>query len=182
MNKEHVRRAARERRDACAPEERARLSGEIVRRLIDTPQYRAAGDILCYASFGSEVDTTELCRRILSAGKSLYLPRCVKQTRTLLVCPVTDIDDLRRGAYGIFEPQTEPVASDVPDFIVVPGLAFDGNRGRMGYGAGYYDRFLAAADAVSCMPAFSLQRVERAAFETTDIAVDMIVTEGEIIL
>ena len=52
MNKEQVRRAARERRDACAPEERARLSGEIVRWLIDTPQYRAAGDILCYASFG----------------------------------------------------------------------------------------------------------------------------------
>ena len=66
--------------------------------------------------------------------------------------------------------------------VGVSGLAFDGNRGRMGYGAGYYDRFLAAADAVSCMPAFSLQRVECAAFETTDIAVDMIVTEGEIIL
>ena len=138
--------------------------------------------MLCYYSFGSEVDTRELCRKILSDGKALYLPRCVKETRQLLVCPVTDMKDLRRGAYGIFEPQTEPVSEKIPDFVIVPGLAFDKNRGRMGYGAGYYDRFLAACGAVSCMPAFSFQKTERAAFEATDVAVDMIVTEEEIIL
>lgn len=179
--KEKVRTEAKARRDALLPAEIRRLSEKITARLVADEKYIRANTVLCYASFGSEVDTRRLCRRALSDGKRLYLPRCIKETREMEVCPVGDLSELVRGAYGILEPTSAAVAYDVPDFVVVPGVAFDENLGRMGYGAGYYDRFLAKSRAVKCMIAFETQRVERAAFEPTDIAMDMIVTEGEII-
>lgn len=166
----------------AAVKERTEYSRVITDRLTALPEYKCAKRILCYASYNSEVDTSELCRRIIAEGKELHLPRCDVETKSMTACKVTDLSALKKGAYGIPEPEGEGILPQKLDLVVVPMVAFDKNKGRIGYGAGYYDRFLPMTNAFRCGIAFSAQEVECASFEETDLPMDLIITEREMIV
>ena len=145
----------------------------------------AAGTVLCFASFRSEVDTTPLIAWWLARDAVVALPRIVG-AHHMEAYAVTDLQsDLVAGRWDIPEPRpglplVDPVAIDV---VIVPGSAFDRAGGRMGYGGGFYDTFLARLrpDARRIGICFDLQVVERVPCETHDLCVDLVVTESRAI-
>lgn len=151
-------------------------------KILALNEYRNAKNILCYASYNCEVDTFYLMNKIIADGKNLYLPRCVTETKEMDVCIVKDLTELKTGAYGIKEPVGEGVSAELLDLIIVPMVAFDRQKTRLGYGGGYYDRFLPKTDAVKVGIAFSVQESDSLVKEMTDIPMDIIITEKEVIL
>jgi 5-formyltetrahydrofolate cyclo-ligase len=172
-------------RDALDPVARTRLSAAALTRVAGLDAFRLARSVLGYASFGSELDTRSFLREVLASGRVLVLPRVERAARRLALHRVRDLDaDLEAGTWGIPEPgpgRCEPVAPTEIDFVLVPGLVFDPTGGRIGYGAGYYDRLLASWP--SPVPplvaaAFELQIVPAVPVLPGDHRVDLVATEA----
>ena len=154
MDKDEVRRRALTIRDGLAKEYRAESSRRIVERVLRSEWFQKAKAVFSYASFRSEVETDGLNREVLRQGKQLFLPKTYAGTGQMRFFPVEDLGTLQKGYQGIFEPE-ETVAAERQVFgddsmfskedvvMIMPGVAFDGNGNRMGYGGGYYDRYLA---------------------------------------
>jgi 5,10-methenyltetrahydrofolate synthetase len=172
-------------RDAMDQTVRVRLSATAIARVVSLRALRQSRVTLAYASFGTELDTRPLLRRVLDGGRLLVLPRVERVARRLALYQVRDLDaDLQPGTWGIPEPVSErcrPVMPDEIDFVLVPGVAFDHHGGRVGHGGGYYDRLLAGWPPP--MPplvaaAFELQVVPAVPVLPTDHRVDLVVTES----
>jgi 5-formyltetrahydrofolate cyclo-ligase len=180
-----LRREILARRDAIDPTARAGRSAAATARVAALGAFREARVAFAYASFGSELDTRPLLRRVLAGGRDLVLPRVERAARRLALHQVRDLDaDLEPGTWGIPEPASDrcrQVAPSEIDFILVPGVVFDPDGGRIGYGAGYYDRLLAAWPCPVpplVAAAFELQVVPRVPVGPTDHRVDLVVTEA----
>lgn len=180
--KSDLRKAALAARSALDFEKRIKYSNMIANRIFGLCEFKNSKNIMCYSSYKSEADTNSICERIIKDGKTLYLPRCIVDTREIEACRIDDIKSLLPGAYGIYEPDTPKADAAEIDMVIVPMVAFDRKLYRIGYGAGYYDRFLCQTNAIKCGIAFSVQEVEIDAVEQTDIPMDMIVTERELIM
>jgi 5,10-methenyltetrahydrofolate synthetase len=170
------------RRDAADVASRSRASQIIMTRLFALPAYRAANVVAAYASFGSELDTSEFLARALADRKQLLLPRINRALRALELRQVGDLDaDLVPGVWGIREPRERcPILTPAPvEFMLVPGVAFAANGARLGYGGGFYDRLLASLERgiPRIAAAFELQMVDELPEDPRDERVDSIVTE-----
>lgn len=181
-----LRRAALERRRGQPPERRRAGSRAIARRLLGLDAWREAGTVHAYVgAVDGEVETREIVLEGLARGKRILCPRVRPRPRGLESLEIRSLDDLEENDRGLWEPDPErarAVGPDEPiDLVVVPGLAFDRAGNRLGYGAGFYDRFLATTDAVRVALAFSLQLVDAVPVEPHDQPVDWIVTEREAI-
>jgi 5,10-methenyltetrahydrofolate synthetase len=181
-----LRRTILARRDALGPPERARLSQAALDRIEGLDAFRRARVVLGFASFGSELDTRPFLDEVMASGRALVLPRVDREGRRLVLYRVASLEtDLRPGTWGIPEPDPAHCGLAAPadiDFILVPGVAFDPDGGRLGYGAGYYDRLLAAW--ASPLPplvaaAFELQIVPAVPVLAGDHRVDRVVTESQ---
>jgi 5,10-methenyltetrahydrofolate synthetase len=181
--KAELRRQILARRDALGAECRAALSAVILRTVRDLPAFAAARTVLAYSSFGSEPETDAFVVAVLEEGKTLALPRVDRRTRSLELYGVSEPGrQLRPGVWGIREPdptRCPPVPPAEIDFVLVPGLVFDVRGGRIGYGAGYYDRLLRRCPptAVLVAGAFDLQVVPEVPMEPHDRWMDRVVTE-----
>jgi 5-formyltetrahydrofolate cyclo-ligase len=183
--KAELRRRILEQRDGLPADRRARASAAITARLAGLPAFGAARTVLAYASFGSEVDTGPLLRAVLAAGKALVLPRVNRASRMLDLYRVDDpAGQLEPGTWGIPEPRPAtcpPAALGEVELVVVPGVAFDVRGGRLGYGAGYYDRLLrglAAGAPPLVAGAFDVQVVPEVPMDAHDRRLDRVVTES----
>ncbi|MEG0145685.1 MAG: 5-formyltetrahydrofolate cyclo-ligase [Clostridia bacterium] len=175
--KKALRRAMRAKLLAISPEDRAKWSGEIARRVQKEPAYRAAERVMLFASMAQEVDTLALIEDALSSGKQLYLPR-VRENGRMDAVRVTALSQLARGAYGILEPTGQEVTQGAAlDLVIAPGVAFDEGGGRLGHGGGYYDRFLDGVRAPIWALAFACQMVFDVPRAAHDLRVDKVVTE-----
>ncbi len=196
MSVQAMKQAIRQRiivdRAALPQEVRARLSGEITARLLCLDAYREAHTVLSYMSFGAEFEGNSWTRQVLADGKMLLLPKVNIDTRELKLYRVTDVDaQLAHGAYGIREPLLQDCAAarlEEADFILLPGVAFTRDGGRLGYGGGFYDKLLAQLQDVNqtsrpslVAAAFAMQVVPNVPLETTDVKVEWLVTEHETI-
>jgi 5,10-methenyltetrahydrofolate synthetase len=174
------------RRDALAPEQRASLSAAIFKTILALPAFATARTVLAYSAFGSEPLTGPFLEAVLEGGKALVLPRIDRASRRLALHRVTAPGtDLRPGVWGIREPdpaRCPPVGIEVIDFALVPGVVFDVEGGRIGYGAGYYDRLLAGRTDRTALVAgaFELQVVEVVPMAEHDRRVDRVVTEHRV--
>ncbi len=187
MTKTQVRKQALENRDAMDAIWRQQASMEIHSRIVQSKEYREADKILSYASFRSEVDTQELNQRIIEDGKRLYLPKTYPREHKMIFFPVRDLANLQPGYQGIMEPEESEteIFQDFGDgkyqhiLMLMPGAAFDESGNRMGYGGGYYDRYLARKESyvVTLFLAFEEQGVEEVPTEFYDKKPDGIVTQ-----
>lgn len=183
--KRDLRRRVLSARDALTDAERARLSEAVCARAASLPELDAAGTVLSFASFRSEIETSSLNRRILGDGKALCLPRVVGPQR-MIAARVHDLEiDLEPGAWGIPEPvpgHPEVDPSEL-DLVIVPGAAFDAAGRRCGYGGGFYDTYLQGtrAGVPRVALAFEAQIVLELPCEPHDLAVTAIVTEERVI-
>jgi 5-formyltetrahydrofolate cyclo-ligase len=184
--KAELRQRVLARRDALAPERRASLSAAIFQAIRALPAFATARSVLGYSSFGSEPVTAPFLEAVLDGGKTLVLPRVDRASRRLALHRVTAPGaELRPGVWGILEPdpaRCPPAALEAVDFVLVPGVVFDVEGGRIGYGAGYYDRLLGecAAGTALVAAAFELQVVEAVPMAEHDRRVDRVVTEHRV--
>ena len=189
-SKDSIRRTAAAARRAQADKER--LSRQITDRLQSMPQYVAAGCVLWYVHVRDEVRTAQALqgalRETLQSGKKIVVPYCVGEDLHLF--DLQGWDDLSPGAFGIMEPRPErrgradrSVAVAELDLILVPGVAFDPNGGRLGHGRGFYDRLLAGVrpETVLVGVAFECQIVPRVPLDDHDVSMDWVVTEKRLI-
>jgi 5-formyltetrahydrofolate cyclo-ligase len=169
-------------RDALAPQERAARSARIAERLLGLPELAGARTVMAFASFGSEVDTGPILSGLADRGTRLALPR-ISDGKVVAV-GYRPGDRLARAALGVPEPvDGEPIPDREIDVVVTPGVAFDPAGWRVGYGGGFYDRFLrrVRAHVPRIAVAFALQLVPEVPHGADDERVDLIVTEDGVV-
>jgi 5-formyltetrahydrofolate cyclo-ligase len=171
-----------EARAALSAVEREKKSREIEARLIALPEYQAATAIMFFASFRTEVDTLPMIRHALGASKRVILPKV--KGRDLALFEIGDFDnDCAPGAWDIPEPREHrPMPLEDVDLMIVPGLAFDVQGNRLGYGAGFYDRILPGFKKGTAALAFEVQIVPEVPTAEFDIPVKRIITEHRVIV
>ncbi len=176
------------RRDALSLVEQTEKSEKITDALLKLPEMEQASTVFAYVHFRSEVQTIPFLRKCIQQGKTVTVPVTLVREKKLQAIRITDPDtDLEPGYCGIPEPipelcrtmDTDPASIDV---VVVPGSVFDRRGGRLGYGGGYYDRFLFndARRALRVALAYERQLVETIELQPHDQLMDRLITEKTI--
>lgn len=187
--KQSLRKSILSLRDQLPGGLKAAHDAAILERLLQMPEYQKAKTLLGYMNFGSEFASEHWAAQVLKDGKRLVLPRVNRHTNLLDLYCVDDLENqLAPGLWGIREPVVERCerlnAINEVEFALLPGIAFSRNGARLGYGGGFYDRLLASAGRscpVLAVAAYGLQVVEALPQEETDVGVEWIVAESEII-
>lgn len=159
----------------------------ITDKLLNLDCIKNAKNIMLYLDFNNEVSTDNLIKKLLNLGKIVSSPITLKEERKLIPSQITDLKNgIQYGAYNIREPKPEcSPAINIKDLdvVIVPAVAYDKNCYRLGYGGGFYDRFLEnlRKDAVTIGIAFDLQIFDEVPKEAHDAQLDYIVTESRIL-
>ncbi|HNX29833.1 MAG TPA: 5-formyltetrahydrofolate cyclo-ligase [Syntrophomonadaceae bacterium] len=153
------------------------LSGSIIAKLDAFKQITEAENIMCFLSIKNEVNLYPFIDQAREQGKRILVPRV--RTAGVIEAVEYQLERTRKGLYGIIEPEGEPVEAKQIDAVLVPGLGFDYQGYRLGYGGGYYDRFLTLLreDTFICGVCYDFQVVETVFPQPQDKAVDWIVTD-----
>lgn len=142
MNKQELRRTIRERKRAMTEEEIVERSNALAEKFYNSPAYQAASTIYGYLPYNQEVRTVPMLQRALDEGKRVAVPKVYGEEMRFIY--LEDLTKVSKGYAGIPEPIADaPVAEDKQALVLMPGLAFDPQGHRIGYGGGFYDRFLA---------------------------------------
>lgn len=176
-------------RDGLSVQHRHVLSSEILKRVLLLEEVQNAATLFVYVDFRSEVETRVLIAELLRQGKRVAVPVTLVKEKRLLAIAIHNLEqDLAPGYCSILEPRKEIRQSQVVpgceiETILLPGSVFDEQGGRLGYGGGYYDRFMAyeAPKAHRIGLAFELQVVDRLSLQPHDKPVDLVVTEKRVI-
>ncbi|MBD5641287.1 MAG: 5-formyltetrahydrofolate cyclo-ligase [Desulfovibrio sp.] len=178
--KKTLRREILRRRAAYDPAVIAMRSRLCQANLLESPLWRKARAVALYAAIRGEADTALLLDAALKTGKKLFLPRITDAARgEMRLAPCLALAKLTPGIWNIPEPEPGPEPESL-DLIVMPGLAFDNSGRRLGYGGGYYDRYLARRpDLAPCRAGLclSFQIVPRVPADKWDACVDSICSE-----
>ncbi len=150
--KNALRQRYRDYRTRLSPQDKLRLDEDVLSRVTRLNQYTNADLLLIYVSTAIEVDTRKLIERALQDGKRVAVPRCVPNTRNMEFYEITSLNELTPGTFGVDEPQPDPrrlLPTDPGGLCIVPALCYDEYGYRLGYGKGYYDRFLATYTGIT---------------------------------
>lgn len=143
-NKQLLRKEMRLRRAAVDREQKLLIDDNISKRMTSHSLFEHAQTVFVYCSTADEIDTYKIISACIERGKSVCVPRCEEQRGIMTARRIHSVSDLVLGKYGISEPMdiSEIVSPDAIDLCIVPCLAADERGFRLGYGGGYYDRFL----------------------------------------
>ncbi|MDD5022583.1 MAG: 5-formyltetrahydrofolate cyclo-ligase [Candidatus ainarchaeum sp.] len=177
MNKEEIRSKMKELLYSQSREDVKYKSEMIMNKLLSIKEFMEASSVSVYLSKPHEVDTNYTVEHLLGK-KRLSVP--VTNSKIDLV-EFTSFNDLVAGKFGILEPKTKSFIDYTPDLILIPGVAFDIKKNRLGYGKGFYDIFLKNKSITKIALAFDFQIVEKLPNEKHDIPMDLIITEKRII-
>lgn len=167
-----------------------REKDNIIRKIfLESSHYKNADKIFIYISYSSEIDTIEIIKKALKDGKEIFVPRTIFKTKIMDAVKIISLDNLQKDRYGIPEPEeSEPhINPDELDLIVVPGVAFDDKGGRIGYGAGYYDRYFKKISKErnklikKIALAYDFQVIDNVPMDEQDVKIDCIITEKHIL-
>ncbi len=184
--KRRLRAALTKSLRGVSPEQAEAAGQRALRELLAWSGFAQASEIVAFASQAGEVDTRPFLEATRSAGKTALLPRI--RGRDLEFAPLDDFEGLVSGRYGVLEPGPDCVARSVAAHavVLVPGLAFDAQGGRLGRGAGYYDRALAGLRRRSDCPTligvgFAIQIIDRVPMASHDVRIDAVLTEDALV-
>ncbi|RCX10520.1 5-formyltetrahydrofolate cyclo-ligase [Anaerobacterium chartisolvens] len=188
-SKEHIRKTALKLRQSLTREQVSLKSEAILNRLAGLEEYKKSSLVMLYADFRNEVATGDMIRMCIEDGKRTILPYIVRTDeggRAMYASQIASLEELCPGAYGIYEPKESARIAVSPlslDMVIVPGVAFDERRNRLGYGAGFYDCFLAQTRGGCCKAAlaFEVQIFPSIPKGVHDVCMDMVVTEDRVI-
>ena len=170
-------------RAAQDAEEKNEIDQRIAEQVQESNLYRQSACVFCYVSTSQEIDTHKILRHALAAGKTVCVPLCGAQGE-MSARRIRSLDELHTGAYGILEPDAaaEEIVPAQIDLVIAPALACDRQGFRLGYGGGFYDRFLEKHKGIKRVAAaFEFQMFEEVPTEPTDISPEIVVTEKEIL-
>ena len=189
MDKKELRKLKMKERDGLSAETLQAFSDIITDRILALKEYREAETILCYVSCRSEVRTLKLIEEAVKQGKTIGVPKVNGQDMDFY--RIDGPEDLEPGYFGVLEPKTDgkiPMKFESLSvkkcLILVPGIAFDRDFNRIGYGKGFYDRFFEKykdTALIKCGIAFDVQMCDSIETDEFDRPLDMIVTENEIL-
>lgn len=174
QHKQQLRQQIRQAKQAMTQEDIVRRSEALCSMVLETERYRSAKTIYGYLPFNQEVRTLPLLLQAMADGKMIALPKCYgREMRFILT---EDLGRLQNSRFGVPEPVKDfPVAEDPEALVLVPGLAFDSAGHRMGYGGGFYDRFLTQEpNHPTIALCFDFQLLPFLETEPHDIAVDTV--------
>lgn len=183
-SKSEIREVLLSKRSSIPPEEYAKKSRKIISRLTQTDAFRQASVIHLYISMNqrNEVNTFPLIEKLLTAGKKLVVPVMNMDNGSLKHVQIDSTDKLKENEWGVMEPESgEEYPAKKLDLIIVPMVGADENRNRMGYGKGYYDRFLSSVDCPAIGLVFEDCVLPELPVEPHDRKLSAVITENRII-
>lgn len=174
MDKKGLRQQIRQQKQAMSPEEIELASNRLCQRFFETEQYKTAKTIYSYLPYNQEVRTVPILEKAVADGKAVAVPKVYGDTMRFIY--ITSMEQTAPGYSGIPEPIADgPVANDPTALVLMPGLAFDKQGHRIGYGGGFYDKFLAAEpDHPTVALCYGFQVFERLETDEFDIPVDCV--------
>ncbi|MHB8156161.1 MAG: 5-formyltetrahydrofolate cyclo-ligase [Desulfocucumaceae bacterium] len=187
MNRNEIRQDVLRSRMSLSPDRVEDKSKTIMEKIIASEEYLKSSHLMVYVDFRNEVRTERLILHALAHGKRVSVPITDIKGKKLTPSGLQDYPgDLEPGAWGILEPKkycVRPVDPGDLDMVLVPGVAFDAGGNRLGYGGGFYDRFLPGTrpGTVYLAPAFEVQMVNNVLPGPLDVPVHVIVTEKRVI-
>lgn len=171
-------------RNALEIDNKIKMDESIYRSLFSLDIFNKAKNIFIYLSFGTEINTRTIIEKILESKKNVYIPKVYKNNKSMKAIKLSSFNDLKENSMGILEPIEDENYIDKKDIdlIIVPGVVFDLEGNRIGYGGGYYDRYLEEIKDVvnKLVIAYEFQVIDYIESEDHDIKVDYIVTEEKI--
>lgn len=179
MNKDIIRKQMLERRAALLPREIKKFSKIVMNKISGLNSFKDAKTVLFYYPHKNETDIINLIEKSF-LSKAVCLPRIEKEKGEITARKIYSLDDLVVGEYGIMSPSesSQIIAANEIDFVVVPLVAYDRHLHRVGYGKGYFDRYLKKCEnAFKCGAAYSFQKTQDIDCQAHDIKLDMVVTE-----
>jgi len=186
VEKKLLRQQAQKRRESLNWLEVQGKSHEITQRVLLLPEYKKARVVMVYLAINNEVDTHAIILNAWQQKKKVLIPVCQPASKTLMLSELRSLDELIPGTWGIPEPKKEYLRLTEPqetELAIIPGLAFDIHGTRLGYGAGYFDRFLPnlPANCPKVAITYELSLTEYLPRESHDIPMDYIITEANTI-
>ena len=180
MTKDELRARMKAARRSIPHEQLISSSRRIAELLFETEAFKNARTIMLYMSSFNEPKTDDILARVLETKRAV-IPVSDTGTHTIIPSLIRSEYDLIKGSYGIREPRSVvPVAIDEIDAALIPGSAFDRSGGRLGFGAGYYDRFLSEFQGVRIGICHDFQLLPSVPQLPHDAAMDMIITEKRV--
>ncbi|WP_027632354.1 5-formyltetrahydrofolate cyclo-ligase [Clostridium hydrogeniformans] len=169
-------------RDGATIDSLKEASKNIFNKVISTEAYKNSKVIFIFVSFGSEVYTHELITYSLKLGKRICVPKVVSKKEGMKAIEIKSLEELTPSNYGILEPEIKEsniIDERSIDLVIIPGVAFDKDGGRLGYGGGFYDRFLPMVrkESYKIAIAYSFQVIEKVPREENDFLVPCIITD-----
>lgn len=183
--KDRIRKKILKQRESMTEEMCHQASDEILRQVLSLAAFQAATSILLFASFRKEVETKGIFRAARQCGMTIGFPRIepnLRGERGMRFYQVDREEQMQNGFFGIAEPVSSCPAMDGADLMVMPGVVFDLQCHRIGFGGGFYDRYLASHSIRTVVAvAYDFQVIDAIPYEPTDMSPDLIITESRIL-
>ena len=181
MNKIEIRKEILNVRNNLTKETLNDFNEDIFNTIIKSDIYKKAQSIFIYISFGSEVETKKIIEHAISLGKNIYVPKTNKSIKEMIAVKIHNFDNMTVDKWGILEPITvdKNFVGNEFDLIIMPGVAFDITGNRIGYGGGYYDKYIHNLKRRPTLLAlaYEFQIIDNIIAEIHDIKLDYIITE-----
>lgn len=176
-DKKELRRIIKEMKNNLELEEIVYKSNEIIKKLIESEEYKKSNKIYVYVNYNQEVITADLIEKALADKKEVLVPKVYGEV--MKFHKIKAMSELAPGAYGILEPVNDDIDEQPYGLMLLPGLAFDKKGNRMGYGGGFYDKYLEAnKNFIKVALAYDFQLLDiTLPHEEHDIGFDVIITE-----
>lgn len=181
MDKKEFRKEKIAIRNGIPISEKNKFDKEITDKILSLKEFKNAENILLFATTGSEFQTKLIFELSREQNKNLYFPKCLKNFK-MSFYKINDLSEMKSGMYGILEPEEAEIYNNfsATDLIIVPALSVDKSFNRIGYGKGYYDRFLKDFKGVSVCPIYPELISKEVPTGQFDIPLDIIITPSEI--
>ena len=180
LTKKEIRRLIYDKRKELDSSTKAKWDAEIFEELVSGEFYKNSRVIFVYVSFGGEVDTIKFIQKAINDGKTICVPKVISKAEGMEAYVIKSLDDLEKGFYDIPEPKngTLLMTPEKIDLLVMPGVAFDLSNRRIGYGGGFYDRFLRriSGNTPKIALSYSFQVFESIPCDEFDEKIDLLIT------
>lgn len=180
MNKIQLRKIFRQRRNNIAA--RTDKDNKIKERILNMPEIKNSDTVLIYVSCDSETDTRSIIKNLLNMNKKVAVPKCLGNGMMNFIY-INSLDNLVSGTYGIPEPAAGQKAVITEKTVcIVPALSFSKNGARLGYGGGYYDRFISANNIYTIGICYDELVSDNLPCENHDVKINTLITEERMVL
>lgn len=182
MDKKTIRKELLKRRKEIPVEKKVIYDKEISRKIIESDYFKNAEQILVFASADNEFDTRYIIERCRFLYKRVFYPVCLDRDGNMEFLKADSVGDLQIGTFGIEEPKStcKKYVPKENDIVIVPALSVDKSGNRVGYGKGYYDRFLKDFNGTSICPCYEEMLTDTLPVDENDTKINILVTQNQL--